>query len=68
MTTRTLSAGNFYLRASSEACRAAGSGGGGGGGGLCIGVSRQAHALIDNLIRLVSLEEDSFCMRRKPRV
>ncbi len=60
MTTRTLSAGNFYLRASCEAAGAA--------AGLCIGMSRQACALIDNLIRLVSLEEASFCIWRKPCV
>lgn len=58
MTTRTLSAGNPYLGASSEGGGGEGGGGGGaggGGGGLCIGVSRQAHALIVNLIRPVSL-------------
>ena len=65
----TLSAGNFYLGASSEACRPVLElGGACGGGGLCIGVSRQAPALIDNLIKLVSLEGAGFCMWRKAPV
>lgn len=55
MTTRSLSAGNPYLGASSVEGGGGGGEGGGGGGGLCIGVSRQAHALIVNLIRPVSL-------------
>lgn len=54
MTTRSLSAGNPYLGASSVE-GGGGEGGGGVGEGLCIGVSRQDHALIVNLIRPVSL-------------
>ena len=69
ITCTPLHAGNFYLGASSGACRTVLEVVGACvGGGLCIGVSRQAPALIDNLIKLVSLEGAGFCMWRKAPV
>lgn len=61
MTTCTLSAGNFHLRALCEACqvvKTAWKEGVVGRGGMCIQVSRQP--LIDNLIKLVPLEMSTF--------